>query len=601
MHSNRSIGSISRYIAVLGLPICLTAVSLFQFACKKASPELAVKGDGTHITFDWVGVDETVIDESSDLRKATVSDRDNNKPALDVITATDRLLEEHRIELNDGTEAVVNFSEIANSSLSIQQDSEKNLKNIGTFSRAAALENVPSGIAYRLVLFNNTSGAYVATINAISGTSFTFTEANRNTTYRWFAYSQNSTIPYSGEFNVGNPQITVAPTENGLFYASGIFTTSDVVNGDNKLNITFQRKVAAIEIVVDVRGLFSTINNINARTNSASDLKSGTFNLNTGQYVEHTNSTDNTVSNASFVRYNASLLDSVKRAQIYTTDSQNPIQNLQIILTNVNIDFDLGGTRNFSDLVFSTGTNILPQLGKRYRITITLIASAQSVSNVGWARANLFYRPADGGYRFRHNSSHLYGTVGGNPVSTSAANGEFFNWRARTAVFNAAPNQIDPCNEAYPRGRWKLPTQAEAQLLANVTATTGFPRRRFERQSSATETIRYTAYAIGAGIPNDPYELNWITFLSYGRRNQGNYLISEFNDEDRGPAYSYHWTSTANGTNAMALRMMSNTANSASGTVTLVAQNTSNGFNVRCVRNNSWTTAAIPALPPADY
>lgn len=601
MRSNRTFGSASRYMAVLCLPMGLTAISLFLFACSKSSTELDVRGDGTRITFDWIGVDETVIDEAPDLRRATLSAKGNNGATANLLTDSGKVLEEQVFELSDGTEAVVSFSEISNSSFNTQQDSAKNLRDISTFSRAATLANIPNGIAYRVVLFNNTTGAYVATINAISGTSFTFTEAHRNTAYRWFAYSQNSTTPYSGEFNVGNPQITVAPTENGLFYASGVFSTSDVVNGDNKLNITFQRKVAAIEIVVDARGLFSTINNINARTNSANDLKSGTFNLNTGQYVEHNSSTANTVGNASFVRYNASLLDSVKRAQIYTTDSQNPIQNLQIILTNVNVDFDLGGTRNFTELAFSTGTTILPQLGKRYRITITLITSAQNVSNVGWARANLFYRPADGGYRFRHNSSHMYGTVGGNPVSTSAANGEFFNWRARTAVFNAAPNQIDPCNEAYPRGRWKLPTQAEAQLLANVTATTGFPRRRFERQASATETIRYTAYAIGAGIPNDPYEFNWLTFLSYGRRNQGNYLISEFNNADLGPAYSYHWTSTANGTNAMALRMMANNANSTSGTVTLVAENTSNGFNVRCVRNNSWTTAAIPALPTADY
>lgn len=601
MRNERLFGYTSKYMTASHLVIYFTVLSLFLVSCKKASTELTVQGDGTRITLNLIGVDDTVMDEASSLNKANITKNGDKKPTTSATVDSDILLEEQKVELEDGTEAVVRFSEISNTPLNLTQNSAKNATNNGISSRAATLGDIPKGIAYRLVLFNNTTGAYVATINAISGTSFTFTEANRNTNYRWFAYSQHVTMPYMGEFNVGNPQITVSPTENGLLYASGVFTTSNVANGDNQLNIIFQRKVAAIEIVVDARGLFSTINNINARTNSTNALKTGTFDLNTGQYIGHTNSSDNTVSNASFVRYNVNLLDSVKRAQIYTTDSQSPIQNLQIILTNANIDLDFGGTRNFSELTFSTGSTISPQLGKRYRITITLITSAKNINNVNWARANLFYRPSDGGYRFRHNSSHFYGTVIGNPLTTSADNGEFFNWRARTALFNDTPNQIDPCNEVYPRGRWKMPTQAEAQLLANVNATSGYPRRRFERQSSDTETIRYTAYITGDNIPNDPYIMNWITFLSYGRRNQGNYEISEFNNSSLNPAYSYHWTSTANGTNAMALRMMGNFPNANNGTVTLVAQNTMNGFNVRCVHNNSWTPAAIPALPAADY
>ncbi|GEM_PF-1215922 len=572
------------------------------------------EGDGTSISFDVIGLE----DESSvNLRAKFQATPTTSLKGVPTVIA------QEVIQSGEGDfDAVVTVTE---EPLALPKASKTGDRVHVTGSESqksslrAATATMTNGNRYRVVLYDN--GAYVTTMDAVAGTQFTFTGAYRNRTYTWFAYSYNSSATMQALNSTTSPTVNVEGG-SGFLYDSGSFTTSNVMNGNNKFDITFDRKTANIELVVDARGMFGNILNITGNTTNASALKSGTFDLRTGTYGGYTNNSSTVSFTASnFVDYNNTYGAMMKRMSFFTAAGGQPISNLGITLTNVQIEGDRrtppaaipgsagwGDPHAFSNITYNVPT-FTPELGKRYRVAFTLVMTAKNVNNVLWARGNMYLHPF-GDYRFRvHAASHVYGTVSTNsPFTTSEAAGEFFNWKALTAVSN--PSNVgtttsqDPCALVYPAGRWKMPTSAEATTLPTSTTIRTFQSagstaavNNVNDSPTLNRAVRRAQYLFsGNDQPYDPQ--NRLNFLLFGYRSEtsNSYTINGFNSSSSGNGY--YWTSNqSSATLGTVLRI----EEGAGTPVRTEGMLKTRGANIKCVRNTLWTESQIPALPDADY
>lgn len=97
-------------------------------------------------------------------------------------------------------------------------------------------------------------------------------------------------------------------------YASGVFKTSSS-QAQNHLNILFKRKTAVIEVVVNGRGIFDRLTDLQMETTAATKLKSGTFNLKTGKYGVLTTYTP-TFTNANFFNFRTVTADTIRKIDL---------------------------------------------------------------------------------------------------------------------------------------------------------------------------------------------------------------------------------------------------------------------------------------------
>lgn len=270
------------------------------------------------------------------------------------------------------------------------------------------------------------------------------------------------------------------------------------------------------------------------------------------------------------------------------------------------------GDSNIFENVSYTIPTFTPQLGKRYRIALTLVMSAKVIGDestgitpvVHWARGNL-YLHTSGNFRFRvYGASHVYGTVStSSPFTTSVAAGEFFNWKALTAESNTVVGTLtsqDPCALVYPTGRWKMPTAAEALILtrtaryyytdgSTATVTNVVNSATFNRAARRLEVLY-----LGTDLPYDT--VNRFTLLLFGYRSatSGNYTVTNFSTTT---GNGYYWTSEqSSAANGTVLRIQEG----ASSSIRTEALSKTTGANVRCVRNLTWTESQIPALPASN-
>lgn len=471
----------------------------------------------------------------------------------------------------DGYDAIVTLTEedeTISSGNSRFINSKLTSNKSGSATVAAAM---PSGNKYRVLIYDNNDN-YVGTIDATSGTGFTpGFGVYKNTTYKWYAYSYNSSTQVPVPANTANPTITTTADATAMLYDSGTITT---VAGSNKINITFEHKLASIAIKVDARGLFTPINSIEGSNATAANLRTGTLNLKTGAYTGTTaNSSTNSLLN--WTNFAAATGDSVKVAYLYTAGT-TAISNFGVTLTDFKVKLDNNTVRTFKNKTFTFSQAFTPQLGKRYTATITLVESAITVGGMKWARENLYYRAGDTGYRFRNQSSNIYQTAA-DPTSTA----EFFNFAAVTSSNGAATAVRDICKLAYPRNTWRLPTDDEQVALASVASSSGSPSRVFGQSSDS----RYVAWTYGG---TNEYGTNWTSFMGLGYRQQGSNTVENYNTTST--AYGYFWSAsyTTGSTNAKYMRVTidGNQANGYSGSVTAnLSTNMRYGMNIRCVRN----------------
>ncbi|WDF67049.1 FISUMP domain-containing protein [Sphingobacterium oryzagri] len=583
---------------------------------KKDNTDEVSGGDGTTITFNVEGIqfEERVFVSSS--RIMDVPSLANNLPRIvaqapaktgsDMAEASITVLEQDGPP-NIGTDRSLPTKK----NISSKQGSNKQRPML------AANSVMPTGARYRVVLYAN--GVHVTTIDAIAGTPFSFTGANRNREYTWFAYSFNNAEQIPNLTNNNNPSLTVAGA-SGFLYASGTLRTADAANTDNKLNLEFQRKTANIELILDARGMFGNILEIAGETVNAGALKSGTFNLKTGTYGSNFAGNNAVVpfNTSNFQNYEIGRGAMLKTTNFYTAAGGQPIQGWSIKLNTLRIEGDRrvspaaipnaapwGDPHIFNNLTLAI-PEFTPQIGKKYRVILTLIMTPMTVQNVQWARGNLYFAgPND--FRFRvHVASHVYGTVSTNtPYTTSYAAGEFFNWKALiptslNSVVGTTSSQ-DPCALVYPTGRWKMPTANDARTLINaagrsfeIAGSTGAVVNSPEN-STLNRAVRRVQFALdGSDLPYDSQRR--LSFLLFGYRSvlNDNYTISEFSNSS---GNGYYWTSEqAASTTANVLRFFEASATP----IRIQAIAKTFGANIRCIRDAQWSEAQIPPLPDAN-
>ncbi|WDF68330.1 hypothetical protein PQ465_18810 [Sphingobacterium oryzagri] len=555
------------------------------FACSRNAKDTELEPDGsTQLTFEVIGITDEISEGEISPDDSTTpsggSDFVQNATRKPSNSLKQPFVATTKMVTTDDFDALITFEEEGHSFATmgdstpsgskLEQINSPGKKGVAGAKVAAAM---PAGNRYRILIYDN-NNAYVGTIDATSGTAFTpGFPVFRNTTYTWYAYSYNSTTSPAVPTNTANPTLTPAAGITALLYDSGTLTT---VAGSNKIDITFEHKLASIAIRLDARGMFATINSVTASNSTAGSLSSGVLNLRTGAYNSVTPNTSTTAL-GNWINAATATGDTIKVAYFYTA-ATTPLTNFGVTLNNFVINLDDGTTRTFTAKPFTFSTSFTPQLGRRYTGTITLIESAVNVAGILWARSNLYHRPSDQGYRFRHRTSNRYGATA-NPVGSN----EYFNWGARTSDINAATQVLNQCRQVFPYNTWRLPLQTEAQNL--VAATT--PVKTYGSSGDAL----YVAWNLGT---SSEYGINWLSLLAQGRRGIGTNVLADYSLLVT--SAGFFWTNQGGGTTTAptAFYIRGNVValggTVSGGSVVLEEGPRNQGMNIRCVRNVNPTT-----------
>ena len=228
------------------------------------------------------------------------------------------------------------------------------------------------------------------------------------------------------------------------------------------MNIVLKRNTARIQLDLDTRGMFGTINNttsveVGTGTGSAfsSIIKTGDLNVLTGQYSNLQN-----VSAVTGASWSTKLEPAVQLEQqnsdFYTVSSTPiPANNLRIRLNQLDLNMDDNSTRSFSNsIVPYSNIPVTPTLGNRYTLNVRLIESGVRLKGLLWARTNLIYSSQADKYRFRSD----------NEYSQPDKDTEYWNWMAATPTGSSSDN-TDACSKVYPEGMWRMPTSTEFSNL----------------------------------------------------------------------------------------------------------------------------------------
>ena len=375
-----------------------------------------------------------------------------------------------------------------------------------------------NGVKYRIVLYK-TNGSGVATTYAgqqegTIGSNYISIGANRNTQYRWYAYTYNNTSPID-TFVVANGTVPVKPSANSntnrqdFAYATGLITTSNVVNGLNSIqNIVLTRKTARFIVEVNSRGMFAPVTYASLRIKDNAGFMKGNFRLSDSTYLNLTNvqTTDqvyNHNSSAYVVPVGTDTVPELNWKKRYTFYS--PVNSVSKPLT-ISIDTmritskrlrDTDGAagdvvRTFTNNEFAFNS-FIAQPGKSYFVSIKLVESAIPMGSARWARGNT-WRVADGplrpdgywDYRIRYDNP-LYQTVAGVPTT------DYF-----THDIYSVANGKNICEMIYPEDTWTLPTRAHFNSLSTSTPNVGVEYNGwYLYMTPATPVLGYPAYPHG--------------------------------------------------------------------------------------------------------
>ncbi|WDF68336.1 FISUMP domain-containing protein [Sphingobacterium oryzagri] len=572
-----------------GKVLILVVSTILFFSCAKdgGSEEVPVADGSTQLEFDVSGIADVLdagavgAEDDGHVAKAASAQHAGSSSAsiLEKTNVVDG--EFDAVVTLERTKTASSLKNVYSKGTTVATASS-NRSSLGSGSFVAAA--MAAGVKYRVLIYT-AADAYVGTIDATSGTAINPAfPVFKNTDYKWYAVSYNTTTQVAEPSNKATPTLDVTTAAQDLLFASGTIRT---VAGGNKISIAFDRKMAVIKVRVDARGMFSPINSVDGTVTAATQgvvQSAGRLNLKTGAYNSTT--ANNSTINLNWSNESSDTGDSVKVAYIYTTGT-SPIAGFGVNLSSLVLKLDntQSPTRTFSNRNFNFTSSFTPTLGNRYTINIQLRESAVEIGGVKWARANLYFSASNPGYRFRQQSSNIYGTA-----SNPAASGEYWNWRARkpgASGAETATGVVDPCTLVFPEGTWRMPDANEFNTLINVTSGSGTPRRSVGQTDNPT--IRYAAWTNSAtGSPTE-YGINWTSWLSFGYRATGSNTIVNYNPSES-TFYGYWWArDQVNTTNAQYFRAnytlnSNNSAYVATLEITPGTGTKTLGMNVRCVR-----------------
>ncbi|TDS13767.1 fimbrillin family protein [Sphingobacterium paludis] len=309
-----------------------------------------------------------------------------------------------------------------------------------------ARQPLDGGVRYRLLIYRENETEPIVNTEA-TGSTFPDVGIASGFNYTWVAVSTNET---TSSPNVSNNVVAAADIANKDFlYASGTLFTQ---TGQNYLNIVFKRYTSQIQLTVDSRGMFGNI----AANSTIS------FVINGGETLSET--ADFNVRDSSFSNFQPVALSSnnmtntdpaLRVGTIYTVRPRAVAAgSLQLRLNPLLLTLDDGSTRTFADNSISFGSGFSPVRGSSYAISARLIESGIRVgsSPVRWARSNLTYAAtAAEGFRYRFRP-HPVNYIFDPNVDL---------WNFGTSMPNIPFDGVDPCQQVYPAGTWRLPSYIE--------------------------------------------------------------------------------------------------------------------------------------------
>lgn len=385
---------------------------------------------------------------------------------------------------------------------------------------AGTATDLAPGTTYRVVLYTaDASGnqvTYVGQAEGKVGTAAISIPANRNTKYRWYAYTNNNTSPIPA-FNQATSTVPLDPTGNNpstrkdFAYATGIITTNNIKDGQNLINgIVLARKTSRIIVEVNSRGLFAPITHANVKFKDNSGVVSGNFRLSDGtlQSINPLVASKNV-----YVHHNAAYqvpldVDTVldvntkRRYTFYTPTNGTTSRKLVVSIDTLKVTSqrlaDTDGSIGYVERQFYGKTFEFPTFvampGKSYFVSIKLVESAITIGTTKWARGNT-WRDANGKltpeglwqYKMRYDNP-LYKTTAGVPTT------DYFT----SDVYSIGSGGKNLCELIYPEGTWDLPTQAQVDEI-----------RSFQGKNIGTEGSNWYMYIIptttAEGYPGHPH------------------------------------------------------------------------------------------------
>lgn len=341
-------------------------------------------------------------------------------------------------------------------------------------SKLAAMKPMADSVRYRFVVYEGASTTPVLNQEIKTGATPVI-RLNIGSTYKWVVYSINrSTVP-----TITNNILNKNDIANKDFlYATGNLT---VQNGINKIPVLLKRYTTQYVVNVDSRGMFAKMKNetkISLENGANKMFKKANFDIFAG---------DNVAGSLEAFDIESSTLTPIdgfeekKSATFYTLDRSVPTANSLSLTFKplvVLLD-DAVTTRTFNEskvslthnsLVGGATAPITDTRGRRYTISTTLVESGIQVgtSSTVWARSNLWYdaNNATARYRFRP-SPHYRDLINKNNLNILSDPNDLWRFNTRTPAADVQVAGYDPCNDVYPTGLWKMPSDTDFTQLAN--------------------------------------------------------------------------------------------------------------------------------------
>lgn len=406
----------------------------------------------------------------------------------------------------------------------------------------AANAPMQNGIKYRLLVYDAVSNALVKDVDGTAGTAPSI-QVDGGKLYKWYIISTNSTI--SPTVNTSTGMVSGSTLANkDILYNQGVVSTQ---YGQNNLNIVFKHYTSRIDVNLDTRGMFGSINNTSTLevgtgtgNNFAGIIKIGDLNLFTAQYSNLQDVPAVTAANMINKAGAGGAAGATKTATFYTVSGTYvPANNLRLRLGQLDITMDNNTTRSFTNsIVPYSNVAFTPVLSSRYNINAQLIESGVKVKGLLWARTNLTYNTSQSDqYRLKVN----------NEYSDPDKDLDYWNWMSATPTGPSSDN-VDPCSKIYPENTWRMPTSDEYSLL-------GDPDQKNENYGLLVGAVYSAVWSLDAGNSvNTSYpEKSQNLFIPlYGYRTAPGFLGSSISDSPvglvaglLGAGSAYYGTSTA--------------------------------------------------------
>lgn len=455
-------------------------------SCKKdfTNEEVAI----SQFSFNITGIKDT---EELGNRAATASE------------SMPYVIQQEVKKIGEGMEAIVSIAEVTSNTI----DPVIKNKNVAAKEekQTPTSDTLVAKATFRVLVYN-LDDTYVGQVNsAVGSPSSSRLKLYKNVTYKYRAYSHNDSEAIPAMIN--NTDIPLDYSRE-LIVCNGTFQVpedSDLI----KLDLEFQRKSSAIEVVIDARGMYGDIENIDLIEYNTS-IKEGAVDVITYDAVENNSRRSTTSQPGSALKtYNyESYNNRVKSVTFFSLAKGNLPDRITVTLVRPTITgdrrsldgfaSDWGDDHYFKDRTLQLDVENLSALnlpllpGKKYRIYATILMSGKEIGGNIWGRGNLYERkrtvkrfvPGPKGtstlsgdpflnhFMMRvHAGSNQYETI------KHEISGEYFP--------KPTEGESDPCSQAFPQGYWKIPSKEDYEKLFTALDTINTHTRTSGRNSNA--------------------------------------------------------------------------------------------------------------------